>query len=153
RLVEDLDVDVVFVVTQPMDSNFVKEIIARIRNQNHIKIIGSNWEYTNHELMGILGEMELFIGMRYHSLVLSSAMNVPIVGIVYTPKVKSLLKQIGQSKRVIEMQDFDEEKLYSLAKNTWKNRVQIKKEIMPKMEELKAKALQSFITLLNQKPR
>ena len=152
RLVEDLDVDVVFVVTQPMDSNFVKEVIALIRNQNHIKIVGSNWEFTNHELMGILGEMDVFIGMRYHSLVLSSAMNVPIVGIVYTPKIKSLLKQIGQSERVIEMKDFDAEKLYDLAKNTWKNRVQIKKEIIPKMEELKVKALQSFTTFLDQEP-
>jgi polysaccharide pyruvyl transferase WcaK-like protein len=150
RLVKDLDVDVVFVVTQPMDSNFVKEIINKVNNQTHIKIIGSNWEYTNHELMGILGGMDVFIGMRYHSLVLSSAMNVPIVGIAYTPKVISLLKQIGQPNRVIDMQDFDAEKLYNLAKNTWENRVQIRKEITPKIEELKAKALQSFTTFLHQ---
>jgi polysaccharide pyruvyl transferase WcaK-like protein len=151
RVVEDLGVDVVFVVTQPMDSNFVKEIFNKIRNQSHVKIIGSNWEYTNHELMGILGEMEVFVGMRYHSLILSSAMNVPIVGIVYTPKVNSLLKQIGQAKRVVELQDFDAEKLYDLIKNTWDNRVQIRKEIIPRVNELKAKALQSFNTFLHQK--
>ncbi len=150
RLVEDLDVDVVFVVTQPMDSSFVKEIINKIKNQKHINVIGSNWEYTNHELMGILGKLEVFIGMRYHSLILSSAMNVPIVGIAYTPKVKSLLKQIGQSERVIDMQDFDEEKLYRLAKNTWENRQQIRKEIEPKIRELKTTALQSFTTFLRQ---
>lgn len=151
RIVEDLDVDVVFVVTQPMDSNFVKEIFNKIRNQSHVKIIGSNWEYTNHELMGILGEMEVFVGMRYHSLILSSAMNVPIVGIVYTPKVKSLLKQIGQAKKVVDLQDFDAEKLYNLIKNTWDNRVQVRKEIIPRVNELKAKALQSFNTFLHQK--
>ena len=150
RLIEELDVDVVFVVTQPMDSNFVKETINKIRNQRHVKIIGSNWEYTNHELMGILGEMEVFIGMRYHSLVLSSAMNVPIVGIAYTPKIISLLKQIGQSKNVIEMRDFDAEKLYILSKNTWENRTLIRKEITPKIQNLKAKAVESFSTFLNQ---
>ena len=42
--------------------------------------------------------------------------------------------------------------VYDLAKNTWKNRVQIKKEIIPKMEELKVKALQSFTTFLDQEP-
>ena len=150
RLIEELDVDVVFVVTQPMDSNFVKETINKIRNQRHVKIIGSNWEYTNHELMGILGEMEMFIGMRYHSLVLSSAMNVPIVGIAYTPKIISLLKQIGQSKNVIEMRDFDAKKLYILSKNTWENRTLIRKEITPKIKNLKAKAVESFSTFLHQ---
>jgi len=150
RLIENLSVDVIFVVTQPMDSSFVKEIINKGKNKKHIKIIGSNWEYTNHELMGVLGKMGVFVGMRYHSLILSSAMNVPIVGIAYTPKVKSLLDQIGQRKRVIELQDFDEERLYNFAKNTWDNREQIKKEIKPKILELKTKALQSFTTFLGE---
>jgi len=149
RLVEDLDVDIVFVVTQPMDSNFVNQIINKTKNQQHIKVVGSNWEYTNQELMGVLSKMDVFIGMRYHSLILSCAMNVPIVGIAYTPKVKSLLGQIGQSKRVIDLKTFDAEKLFYLAKNTWENRELIRKEIEPKIKELKTKAHQSFVTFMH----
>ena len=145
RLVEDLDVDVVFVVTQPMDTGFVKETINKIKNKKHIKIVGSNWEYTNHELMGVLSKMDIFIGMRYHSLILSSAMNVPIIGIAYTPKVKSSLCQIGQDEKVIDMQNFNAEKLIQLVKNTWENRKKIRKEIEPKIKELKSIALQSFV--------
>jgi polysaccharide pyruvyl transferase WcaK-like protein len=145
RLVEDLDVDVVFVVTQPMDAGFVKETINKIKNQKHIKVIGSNWEYTNHELMGVLSKMDIFIGMRYHSLILSSAMNVPIIGIAYTPKVNSLLCQIGQNDKVIDLQNFGAEKLIQLVKNTWENRKKIRKEIEPKIKELKTIALQSFV--------
>ena len=40
-------------------------------------------------------------------------MNVPIVGIAYTPKIKSLLKQIAQRTRVLELQDLDTEKLFT----------------------------------------
>jgi len=145
RLVEDLGVDVVFVVTQPMDAGIVKETFEKIKNREHVKAIGSRGNYMNHELMGVLSKMDLFIGMRYHSLILSSAMNVPIVGIAYTPKVKSLLGQIGQSERVIDFQDFDVEKLYLLAKNAWDQREETRKEIEPKVNELKTKALQSFV--------
>jgi len=145
RLVEDLGVDVVFVVTQPMDAGTVEETFKKIKNQEHVKILGRSGNYTNHELMGVLGKMDLFIGMRYHSLILSSAMNVPIVGIAYTPKVKSLLEQIAQSERVIDFQDFDVEKLCLLAKSAWDQREEIRKEIEPKIKELKTKAHQSFV--------
>ena len=147
RLVEDLGVDVVFIVTQPMDAGTIEETFEKIKNREHVKVLGSGGNYTNHELMGVLSKMDLFIGMRYHSLILSSAMNVPIVGIAYTPKIKSLLEQIGQSERVIDFKDFDAERLYLLAKNAWDHKEEIKKEIEPKIKELKAKARQSFVLI------
>lgn len=49
------------------------------------------------ELMAVLGECRLVIGMRLHSLILAAAQAVPQVGIIYDPKVEGFLASCGQA--------------------------------------------------------
>ena len=48
------------------------------------------------EMLGILGSLQMMIGMRLHSLIMAAVMGVPIVGITYDPKVDSFMKQACQ---------------------------------------------------------
>ena len=47
-------------------------------------------------MMTVLGQMDLVIGMRLHSLIYAATMGVPMAGIVYEPKVSSFLEEAGQ---------------------------------------------------------
>ena len=47
------------------------------------------------ELIGMLGSMELVVGMRLHSLIFATAGGAPVVGISYDVKVDSFIKDIG----------------------------------------------------------
>lgn len=60
--------------------------------------------YTVEELIGMLGSMELVVGMRLHSLIFATAGGTPVVGISYDVKVDSFIKDIG-SKYCIPMDE------------------------------------------------
>lgn len=48
------------------------------------------------ELLSLTGMAHLVIGMRLHSLIFAAVSRVPMVGIIYDPKVRGFLQQVDQ---------------------------------------------------------
>ena len=65
---------------------------------------------TVEELIGMLGSMELVVGMRLHSLIFATAGGAPVIGISYDVKVDSFIKDIG-SEYCIPMEELTTEQL------------------------------------------
>lgn len=51
-------------------------------------------EYTIEELLSLVGNMELIIGMRLHSLIFAAVMGVPFVALNYDPKVTAFVNMV-----------------------------------------------------------
>lgn len=49
---------------------------------------------TPRELMGVLGQGQLCLAMRLHTLIFAARMAVPTLGLVYDPKVDSYLREL-----------------------------------------------------------
>ena len=62
------------------------------------------------ELLGMLGSMELVVGMRLHSLIFATRGGAPVIGISYDVKVASFIRDIG-SDACIPLADLTEENL------------------------------------------
>lgn len=152
-LMDDLDVNIVFFATQVMDISLFQAIIQEVKKKERVRLV-TNRDYTNHEIMGLLGQMELFMGMRLHSLILASAMYTPIVGLVYLPKVRSYLKEIGQPDQGLEFADFNAQRLLSLIESTWERRELIRqqlKETVGRLKEESRKAARLVVELLKER--
>ncbi|MFR6187273.1 MAG: polysaccharide pyruvyl transferase family protein [Lawsonibacter sp.] len=54
---------------------------------------------TPRELMAVLGEAELCVAMRLHTLIFAARMAVPCIGLVYDPKVASYLQELDMRLR------------------------------------------------------
>ncbi|WP_027339006.1 polysaccharide pyruvyl transferase CsaB [Halonatronum saccharophilum] len=50
--------------------------------------------YQPREILGLIGRMDLFLGVRLHSLIFASLKRIPILGISYDPKIDSFLKRL-----------------------------------------------------------
>jgi polysaccharide pyruvyl transferase CsaB len=66
--------------------------------------------YSPGEVTGILSRMKAVVSMRLHGLVFASGHGVPLVGIVYEPKVSAYLRYIGQTN-FMELYDLTGDKL------------------------------------------
>ncbi|MBN2355631.1 polysaccharide pyruvyl transferase family protein, partial [candidate division KSB1 bacterium] len=67
RVIESLNVDVIFVETQHMDMGIAMEVLREIRQRDRVRII-SNRQYSYRDICSVLEKMQLFVGMRTHSL-------------------------------------------------------------------------------------
>ncbi|MDF2838959.1 MAG: hypothetical protein K0S60_662 [Evtepia sp.] len=53
--------------------------------------------YSAEQTIGFLSRMRTVVSMRLHGLIFSAGQGVPLIGIVYDPKVSSFLAYIGQN--------------------------------------------------------
>lgn len=52
---------------------------------------------STEEMLSVIGNLSLLIGMRLHSLIFASVMKIPFVALEYDPKVESYVKNLGVS--------------------------------------------------------
>ena len=81
------------------DAQVSKETIDLMKFKENVFILAG--EYSPKELKAFLGQMDLVIGMRMHSLVLASMMNVPVIGMELSPKFRSFFELIGQTEYLL----------------------------------------------------
>ena len=142
-VIEKLDVQVVFTLTQVMDIRIAEEIYTKVKNKDGVFMI-SNKHYTNHDIMGVMGKMQLFVGMRLHSLILSSAMYVPVLGLAYAPKVRHLMKMLGAEDSIFDLDGITGESLASAIIAAYTKRARNREKMTPVIDEVKQKALAAF---------
>jgi len=69
---------------------------------------------ANHRtVIGLLRRMKLVVSMRLHSLIFAAGQGVPLIGLVYDPKVSAFLEYIGQDL-YLDISSMDESSLCRL---------------------------------------
>lgn len=90
------------------DIRVIEEIERRIEGKKELenRVFSVKHKYLTNEMLSIIGNMDLLVGVRLHALIHSAIMNVPMIGISYDPKVNSFLKSVGM-KAMCSIYDFD----------------------------------------------
>lgn len=60
-------------------------------------------DYPLVDIQAILGECDLILGMRFHSIVIGINKHIPVIAIAYDPKITSLMRSVGFEEFVCEM--------------------------------------------------
>ena len=92
------------------------------------------------ELKGIYGQMDLVIGVRFHAIILSASMNVPIVSLPYSEKGKRLTKRLGLEKYSIPVEKAEYENMIKKVENILSDKDEVKKNLKEKTKMLQEKA-------------
>ncbi|NLY70271.1 MAG: polysaccharide pyruvyl transferase CsaB [Clostridiales bacterium] len=90
----------------PKDLSAAERVIAHIKSPYYV----CTKKHSVEELIGMLGSMELVVGMRLHSIIFATAGGAPTIGISYDIKVDSFLKDIG-SNACIPLEELSVERL------------------------------------------
>lgn len=141
-LIEHLDVDVLFTVTQIMDMKITLECIKYIQRKDRVRVVG-NKDYTYQELAGLLGKVDVHAGLRTHTLIFCAAVGTPMISINAYPKSAGFLKTIGMGDWTIDFDVLSVEKLSGLMQRAWHERDRLRVEMQPIVELEKKKARDS----------
>jgi len=139
HIIEKLGAKLVFIPFHyPTDIVESSKIINLMKNPVNIILR----DYIPEEILGIVSRMDLFIGMRLHSLIFSAMASVPMVGISYDPKVDNFLEFVSQKR--LDVMDVEKASLVRIIEDAWAGREQQKSRLSQKARELNLKARLNF---------
>lgn len=103
--------------TQPMDEGVSK----RLSELTDASLV-DNTNFLSHDIQAAMRECRLFVGMRFHSLILASAVDVPIIGLIYAPKVRGYMKLLNCEHLGLELATLSEKSLSEQIVSAWADR-------------------------------
>lgn len=139
---EKLGFDPVVFSTQPMD----EEVAFKLATMISAKVI-TNSKYLSHDMQAVMRRCDLFMGMRFHSLILASAVESPIIGLIYAPKVRGYMRLLECKEQAVELASINTSNLTETIVNSWNNRAEIKAKQKKIVDELKIGAHRACLTL------
>ena len=129
----------------PEDLSISKKVMDKTESSG-VYIL--NGKYSVDEIMGVIKELEMILAMRLHSLIYAATQEVPMVGIVYDPKIVGFLNTI----KVPNMVDVDNLVYEDLLKNideVWENRELLRNDLAGQEKVLTNKAMENIDMALN----
>ncbi len=82
----------------------------------------------SEEMLSIIGNLDLLVGVRLHSLIHAAIMEVPMIGISYDPKVNSFMKSMDL-RAMCSVYDFKGEYLLEEYEKVMNNSEKIKEKV------------------------
>jgi polysaccharide pyruvyl transferase WcaK-like protein len=89
-------------------------------------------------LTGLLGQAELVVGLRLHSLILAAAMGVPSVSVNYDPKIAGFMEYVGLEDYLSEPTD-PVKTFIERADEGVKNRTPLKRRLLDSCEVMRGR--------------
>lgn len=114
----------------------LNKIFDLCENQNSITLL--NNIVTPHDVLLSMETCDLFIGMRYHSVIFSTGLGIPTIGIDYVlpeGKVTNYMKMINMLDYCIKIKELDQKLLIEKFNTLIENPKIIKIELMSKNKE------------------
>lgn len=110
ELYEKQGITPVFFALEPnRDLEITQKVASLVDCPHHIV----SAPHDGHLIVGLMGRMEVLISMRLHALIFAAGQGVPLVGVVYDPKVSGFLEYLGQ-KRYMDLDNVEEEVLRNM---------------------------------------
>ena len=71
--------------------------------RDRVRVVSA--EYDQHELKGIIGECDFFVGSRMHACIAALSQGVPCVGVAYSMKFAGVFDSVGMQGWVVDARD------------------------------------------------
>ena len=108
-----------------------------------------NREYDQHEIKGIIGGCDVFIGSRLHSCIAALSQGIPTIGVAYSKKFKGVFETVGAGDWVIDGREMRADVAVSAVEDRIEHRAAIRATLIKesgRARELLRRHFSSFIT-------
>jgi polysaccharide pyruvyl transferase CsaB len=136
HMAEKFNLIPVFIPMQHPDDLPVLENVSAKTKSNHIVI---RQKMNVCDTYKVIGSMGMVIGMRLHALVFAAGAGVPMLGLVYDPKIEGFMEYINQPSAG-DVRKLDLGKLKEQSEDIWNRRSEIRNQLGENYLVLKEKA-------------
>jgi len=152
NLVQEHDLTIVLIshVFGPeneQDDRIVIESIYRlVKEKKNVRVI--NKQYKAEEIKGIIGQLDLLVGERLHSVIAAVSMGTPVVAVTYpSPRMRGVAKMMEIEKWVYNVENLSVESIVTMINHAWKVRHDTKQHLMQQKSSVKEKAEENSVLI------
>ncbi|UMZ75086.1 polysaccharide pyruvyl transferase CsaB [Natranaerofaba carboxydovora] len=140
--------NIIFIPFKHLDDLEISQYAMKKAEENNLeaKMIKNN--YTPEEVLGIISEMDILIGVRLHSLIFSAIGNTLPLGISYDPKVDAFLEQL-ELDSISDIDSLDYNSSFENIERYLQEKTYIKKEIKYQKELIRERAAENIDLAIN----
>lgn len=120
------------------DLDIMNRVRENMKNKDKVKII--QIDYDHRYITQLISQCEIFVGMRYHSIILSTLFSIPCVGINYSLKIRSIIERAGLLDYSINLKSFTRKDLFLAMENCLSNKDELRNKLEEFSKEMKNKA-------------
>jgi len=138
-LIENYQAKIIFLPFQfDEDVHISEKILSLMKNQADVL----KTKLEPEELLSLISQLSLVVGVRLHSIIFSSMANIPFVALNYDPKVKYFVEDLGLSELLLEIdEDISLKNIQEKIEYVRENNDKIKDILLEKVNNLEVKAL------------
>lgn len=137
-MIEKYDVNIILIpMHYPEDLDISNRVLDNV-DKSRCFVIKD--QYAVEEIMGIIRELDMIVAMRLHSLIYAATQEIPMVGLVYDPKVEGILYSL-EMNHMSNVENLDYNHLVENIDYVWNNKEELRDILKRGDEELKSRAL------------
>jgi len=88
---EKYEREIIFIVMQESrDLGVSKKVQSKMKNPSFIM----SGNYSPYDIMGMISIMDFVVSMRLHTLIFAARQKIPLIGLVYDPKIEYYLEKL-----------------------------------------------------------
>ncbi len=129
-----------YTVFLPMQASRDMAILQNIGRKMKYKSSVIKKRYCVEDMISVMSCFDLCIGMRLHTLIYAAVNAIPVIGLVYDPKISSFMDYTHQ-KHYIEVDKLSSDNLIKMLDECVANYDELKKDLLENYSELKKKAM------------
>jgi colanic acid/amylovoran biosynthesis protein len=114
--------------------------------RERVRIVAA--EYDQHEIKGIIGGCDFFIGSRMHSCIAALSQGIPCVGIAYSRKFAGVFQSIGMEDWVIDGRETTGEQAVARVLDLYRQRDSVRDRLARRATEARERLNEVFRELV-----
>ena len=107
-------------------------------------------EYDQHELKGIIGQCDFFVGSRMHACIAALSQGVPCVGVAYSRKFAGVFESVGMEEWVVDARSSASDEAVARIISLYQQRDGVRLELMRRADQARQQLIGIFRDLVNQ---
>jgi len=132
RLIDEQNAQIVLI---PFHFSEDMPVIDEIEKRLGDKVFAVRNKYLTEEMMSIIGNMDVLVGVRLHALIHAAIMDVSMIAVSYDPKINSFMNSVGM-KAMCSIYDFNNEFFMEEFGKTISDERKIKEKVQANIKEL-----------------